>query len=113
MSGIKAVFGSAGIGRNFAKEELPALYEILERGNCDTIDTAALYGESEQLLGETHAYKKFTIDTKTKGGFAGSGYGKFQARDAMMSHLEHSHATHSEQVEHLERSSKLEADASR
>ena len=37
------------------------------------IDTAALYGESEKILGEVEAGKKITIDTKTRGGFSQTG----------------------------------------
>ena len=40
-----------------------------EKGDCHTIDTANLYGESEKILGEANAGEKFTIDTKTRGGF--------------------------------------------
>lgn len=69
MPGIKNVFGGAAIGRSFNTDNLPQVYDIMEAGDCQTIDTAALYGESEEILGKTHAGKRFTIDTKTRGGF--------------------------------------------
>lgn len=53
---------------------LPEVFEILEKNGCKKIDTAALYGESEEYLGKAKAGDKFIIDTKTKGGFGGSGY---------------------------------------
>lgn len=40
-----------------------------EKGNVKTIDTAALYGQSEEILGKAGAGKRFTLDTKLKGGF--------------------------------------------
>lgn len=35
------------------------------------VDTAALYGQSEEILGDLEAGKRFTIDTKLRGGFGG------------------------------------------
>ncbi|KAF7347297.1 Aldehyde reductase [Mycena venus] len=73
---IKAVFGGApvGAGKSFPDEEsIEQVYKLLEEGGCDTIDTARLYGNSEEWLGKTNAGKRFTIDSKTPGGFvAGS-----------------------------------------
>ena len=76
-SGIKPVLGGGGFnpGRAFGDvEAIEEVFKILEQGNCNAIDTAALYGQSEELLGKAHAGDKFIIDTKTKGGFGGSGY---------------------------------------
>lgn len=67
MSGIKNVFGSASVqkDRGFSSPEaLEAVYKALEQGNCDTIDTATIYGASQEYLGNTGAPKRFIIDTK-------------------------------------------------
>ena len=72
MAGIQPVFGATCIntGRAFERaDQLPKLFEILDAGGCTNIDTATLYGASEKLLGESNAGKRFTIDTKTQGGF--------------------------------------------
>lgn len=77
MAGIKTVFGAGGVnqGRAFGEPgALEEVFKIMKEGGCEIIDTAALYGDSERLLGEAHAGEKFTIDTKTKGGFGGQGY---------------------------------------
>lgn len=72
MSGLKVAFGGAGVGpeRTFKDEETcKKLYDVLEKGGCKIIDSAQLYAGSEQLLGETDAGSRFTIDTKWMGGF--------------------------------------------
>ncbi|KAJ7739184.1 NADP-dependent oxidoreductase domain-containing protein [Mycena metata] len=72
-SPIKVVFGGAGIGpsRYFPDEEsIEKLYKLLEESGVDTIDTARLYGPSEEWIGKTGGGKRFTIDSKTGGGFA-------------------------------------------
>lgn len=77
MGGIKTVLGGGGFnpGRTFGEPgAVDEVFKIMKEGGCETIDTAALYGESERILGEAHAASQFTIDTKTKGGFAGNGY---------------------------------------
>lgn len=77
MSGIKSVFGGAGIrdGSPFGTPEgLEQLFEILKQYGVKTIDTAQLYGPSEGLLGTAKAGEQFIIDTKATGGFVpGSG----------------------------------------
>ncbi|KXL45487.1 hypothetical protein M433DRAFT_58209 [Acidomyces richmondensis BFW] len=78
MSGIKNVFGGGAVraGRGFSTpEQLAEVFDILEEGDCRTIDTATLYAESEELLGKAGAGKRFTIDTKHQGGFV-KGYAK-------------------------------------
>ncbi|KAK3686807.1 hypothetical protein LTR37_019440 [Vermiconidia calcicola] len=75
MAGITPIFGGAGINPGRGMEgELPKVFQTLEKGGCNHIDTAALYGESEKLLGEAKAGDKFILDTKTKGGFGGNGH---------------------------------------
>jgi len=71
--GIKVVFGGAMVskGRAFEDEKsIKELLELLKKEGVKNIDTAQLYGESEELLGEAGAAKEFIIDTKAKGGFA-------------------------------------------
>ncbi|KAJ7200233.1 NADP-dependent oxidoreductase domain-containing protein [Mycena haematopus] len=69
---IKTVFGGGpiGPGKSFIDEEsIEQVYKLLEEGGCDTIDTARLYGNSEEWLGKTSAGKRFVIDSKAPGGF--------------------------------------------
>ncbi|KAF2172491.1 hypothetical protein M409DRAFT_17725 [Zasmidium cellare ATCC 36951] len=76
MSGIKVVFGCGGVnpGRGFSTEEaVKEAFDILEKGGCTILDTARLYGQSEEILGKAGAVKRFTVDTKTKGGFTPGG----------------------------------------
>ncbi|KAK7017694.1 aflatoxin B1 aldehyde reductase member 4 [Favolaschia claudopus] len=49
-------------------ESIDKAYKMLKDLGCDTIDTARIYGKSEEWLGKTGAGKLFTIDTKTPGG---------------------------------------------
>jgi aflatoxin B1 aldehyde reductase len=63
------VFGAASFseGSNTAVEEV---LQALDQEGITAIDTAQIYGISEQLLGETKAASRFVIDTKHCGGFA-------------------------------------------
>ncbi|KAK8213475.1 hypothetical protein M8818_002777 [Zalaria obscura] len=70
MSGIKIVFGGGPIQSNRAfgtVEILQEVFKILKDGGVTTIDTARVYGESEDLLGAAHAGDHFIIDTKAPG----------------------------------------------
>ncbi|KAJ7018909.1 aldehyde reductase [Mycena alexandri] len=69
---VKLVFGGAPIGpAGYFSDEasIEQVYKLLEEAGIDTIDTARLYGPSEEWIGKTGAGKRFTIDTKTTGGF--------------------------------------------
>ncbi|KAF7366387.1 Aldehyde reductase like protein [Mycena sanguinolenta] len=71
MAHVKTVFGGypIGPGKYFPDEEtIETVYQLLEEGGCNTIDTARLYGDSEEWLGNTGAGKRFTIDSKAPGG---------------------------------------------
>lgn len=72
MSGIKIVLGggTAQAGRAFPTLELlnPVL-SALEAAGVKSIDTAEIYGNSEELLGQAKAGERFTFDTKAPGGF--------------------------------------------
>ncbi|GIJ85199.1 hypothetical protein Asppvi_004055 [Aspergillus pseudoviridinutans] len=50
-------------------EKVEEFLQALERTNVKAIDTAQIYGPSEELLGQTNAAKRFVIDTKIGGGF--------------------------------------------
>ena len=68
--GIPIVFGGAGIGPGKAFPDADAakpLLDALEAGGCKIIDTAQLYGGSEEVLGQVDAPKRFIIDTKHAG----------------------------------------------
>ena len=77
MSGIKQVFGGAGIKDDSAYASIEAMKELLDvlrSGGVKVIDTAQLYGSSEEWLGKVKAGDSFTVDTKAVGGFEpGSG----------------------------------------
>ncbi|KAJ5715269.1 alcohol dehydrogenase [Penicillium malachiteum] len=67
------VFGGASIAtdgsfRNVA--EVSTLLEALEREGIEEIDTAQIYGASEQLLGEAGVSSRFLVDTKHSGGWS-------------------------------------------
>lgn len=48
-------------------DELQPYLDVLKELDIKTIDTAALYGESEKFLGDKKAATQFTIDTKHPG----------------------------------------------
>lgn len=69
---IKVVFGTGAVGNNepfISEEYLNKIFSTLEAHKVTTLDTAQLYGNSEQRLGELHAGDRFTIDTKWLGGW--------------------------------------------
>ena len=71
-SGIPNVFGGAAVNDNRGFTSVEAVleaFDIMEQGDCKTVDTATLYGSSEELLGKAGVGKRFTVDTKHKGGF--------------------------------------------
>lgn len=73
---LRIVFGAAGFGNRdpyLKDEDIKELFSTLKSHNIDTIDTAQLYGNSEQRLGETNAGAEFAFDTKWKGGFGPDG----------------------------------------
>lgn len=51
-------------------DSIREILDILERKGVRSIDTARLYRESEELLGQVHSSDRFNIDTKLLGGFA-------------------------------------------
>ena len=72
MSGLTIVFGTAGFtsGHNYpTPSDAKVVLDAVEKNGVTHIDTAQLYGESEQFLGELNAGDRFNIDTKAQGGF--------------------------------------------
>lgn len=67
-NGVKIVFGGAKfIDGNV--EDIKEWLDVLEETGVKTIDTARLYGKSEEGLGKAGAASRFIIDTKFPGGF--------------------------------------------
>ena len=69
----KIVYGSAAIGSRdpFVTEEgINELFATLDKHNITILDTAQLYGPSEQRLGEMKAGDKYTIDSKWIAGWS-------------------------------------------
>lgn len=76
-TGLEVVFGGAQFGNTPADSELSneqgvvQIFDLLKSHNCRQIDSARLYGASEEFLGRVGAgtVHGFTIDTKWVGGF--------------------------------------------
>ncbi|KAK9321364.1 NADP-dependent oxidoreductase domain-containing protein [Lipomyces orientalis] len=71
MSHVKIIFGAFGFEK-FSLETRHAILAILEQNKVKEIDTAWLYGGSEQALSEAGAPARFTIDTKAPGFHSGA-----------------------------------------
>jgi hypothetical protein len=73
---VKIVMGAAGFGNRdpyLKEDDIKEFFATLKAHNIDTIDTAQLYGKSEEKLGEANAGADFTFDTKWIGGFGPEG----------------------------------------
>ncbi|KAJ4504156.1 hypothetical protein HRR83_008598 [Exophiala dermatitidis] len=74
---IEVVFGAASVG-NYGpwvdEDYVKKAFSTLEAHGVKKLDTAQLYGNSEQRLGELKAGERFVIDTKWVGGFTGHGW---------------------------------------
>jgi len=67
---VKLVYGGAMFGTAFpTPKEIGIVYDALKEAGVSTIDTAKIYGDSEELMGKTPGTKDFTIDTKWPSGF--------------------------------------------
>ncbi|KAK9235000.1 NADP-dependent oxidoreductase domain-containing protein [Lipomyces kononenkoae] len=71
MNHVKLIFGAFGFEK-FSSETSQAILAILEENNVMEIDTARIYGDSEQALFEAGAPERFIIDTKAPGFSSGS-----------------------------------------
>ncbi|TFA98432.1 Aflatoxin B1 aldehyde reductase member 3 [Trichoderma ghanense] len=72
VSKPRLVFGTAGIDTGGAFPTVEHAIEVLdavEKAGIKQLDTAQLYGISEEVLGKVKAAERFTIDTKHIGGW--------------------------------------------
>lgn len=71
-TGIQLIFGGASFRDEASSslEEVEETLKLLEEEGVRTIDTARMYGCSEELLGRAKASSRFSIDTKYPGGFS-------------------------------------------
>lgn len=70
-TGVQTVFGGAQFqreGRFADPSTLLKVYDALEKAGVRKIDTAHVYGASEEILGQTGGSERFAIDTKAPGG---------------------------------------------
>lgn len=70
-TGIQTIFGGAQFqreGRFADPSTLLKVYDALGKANVRKIDTAHVYGASEEILGQTGGSTRFDIDTKAPGG---------------------------------------------
>lgn len=65
---MKIAFGAVGSAWT-SDDTGPQLLEILNKEGIRNIDTANVYGNSEELLGKRGAAQNFIIDTKHPGGW--------------------------------------------
>ncbi|KAH8902860.1 Aldo/keto reductase [Coniochaeta sp. PMI_546] len=68
-NGIKIVFGGAAF-MSGSVDDVTDWLKTLEEAGITTIDTAQIYGASEELLGKAGAASRFSIDTKHPSGFS-------------------------------------------
>lgn len=70
---IKQVFGGASINPAYKKfvtdDDVKQLFALLKKEGVNTLDTARLYGPSEETIGKAPGHEDFVIDTKLLGGF--------------------------------------------
>ncbi|CRK15828.1 hypothetical protein BN1723_003849 [Verticillium longisporum] len=67
-NGIKIVFGGGAFQSGSAADAIEWV-KVLEEVGIKTIDTAMIYGQSEEILGQVGAASRFIVDTKLPGGF--------------------------------------------
>ncbi|KAF9885260.1 hypothetical protein FE257_013058 [Aspergillus nanangensis] len=67
---VELIFGGASFKdpTTYLIDSIEEALTLLSINNVKSIDTAAAYKQSEQLLGEVKAPQNFTIDTKYSGG---------------------------------------------
>ncbi|KAH6974606.1 NADP-dependent oxidoreductase domain-containing protein [Ilyonectria sp. MPI-CAGE-AT-0026] len=68
-NGLNIIFGAALFAYS-SVDVVQKWLELVEELGFKTIDTAQLYGASEELLGKAGAASRFTIDTKVPGALA-------------------------------------------
>ena len=69
-AGVKFIFGGASFldERNSPVDQVEDILQVVQHGGIISIDTASIYGSSEELLGKANASSCFSIDTKYPGG---------------------------------------------
>ena len=70
MSSVNIIYGAGSAGSWGNEVEGPQVASVLEEFGVKTIDTARIYGPSEELIGKRGVAARFKIDTKHPGGFA-------------------------------------------
>jgi aryl-alcohol dehydrogenase-like predicted oxidoreductase len=70
MAGIQVIYGAGSAGSWGSEVDGPKVLDALEEMGISKIDTARVYGPSEELLGQRGAAARIAIDTKHPGGFA-------------------------------------------
>ncbi|CAG8141153.1 unnamed protein product [Penicillium salamii] len=73
MTGIKLIWGGASIkdeGAFPTTEAINQFLDVLQARGVKSIDTARIYPDSEERLGNAHADSRFAIDSKYPGGFS-------------------------------------------
>lgn len=71
INNVKIVYGGFFVKyRGHTVETVEEVLQYLEKEGIQTIDTAEIYGESEEFLGMAGAATRFTIDTKFSGGLS-------------------------------------------
>jgi len=70
MLGAETIYGGASIRFDAERKDdtaINAVLDVLETEGIKRIDTAQIYGNSEEYLGKVKASSRFTIDTKVGG----------------------------------------------
>ncbi|EFX02277.1 aldehyde reductase [Grosmannia clavigera kw1407] len=68
----KLVYGAATIASNYGfdtDDKVQSFLDVVAAVGIDTLDTALIYSDSEEVLGKAKAASRFRIDTKFPGGF--------------------------------------------
>lgn len=69
VAAAKLVLGGGSINSVYSNDEgNKALLAVAKGHGVEKIDTAFIYGDSEECLGRMHAAAQFAIDTKHPGG---------------------------------------------
>lgn len=68
---VKLVLGGASFGdeSQYPVDKINEALDLLKAHEVKEIDTAAIYQQSEMLLGKVNAASRFNISTKYPGGF--------------------------------------------
>jgi diketogulonate reductase-like aldo/keto reductase len=69
MLGLRVIYGAGSAGSWRSETDGPKVAEVLQEFGVDKIDSARIYLQSEELIGERGVAAKFKIDTKHPGGF--------------------------------------------